>query len=205
MNEINKFIAGLNDKQKKLLVIAVVIVIVALFDRLLIGPTMSRLSAIEDDIAKEEATIKQDIRFLGYKDRIIKESSEINPYLTKNMSTDEEMIAAFLKKIESLAAQTKVTLIKVNPAPGEQDAEYWKYQADLECSGNLGDVISFMHAVNSDTNLMKVDKFNFSAKKSDTDEIKATMTIEKIVVTAKPMPHKADDANTPPANPPASS
>jgi len=205
VNEINKFIAGLNDKQKKLLVIAVVIVIVALFDRLLIGPTMSRLSAIEDDIAKEEATIKQDIRFLGYKDRIIKESSEINPYLTKNMSTDEEMIAAFLKKIESLAAQTKVTLIKVNPAPGEQDAEYWKYQADLECSGNLGDVISFMHAVNSDTNLMKVDKFNFSAKKSDTDEIKATMTIEKIVVTAKPMPHKADDANTPPANPPASS
>ena len=88
-------------------------------------------------------------------------------------------------------------MIKVNPAPGEQDAEYWKYQADLECSGNLADVISFMHVVNSDTELMKVDKFNFSAKKSDTDEIKATMTIEKIVVTDKPMPPKAQDANVP--------
>ena len=70
MNEINKFIAGLNDSQKKLLVIAVVVVIAALFDRLLIGPTMSRLSVIEEDITKEEATIRQDIRFLGYKDRI---------------------------------------------------------------------------------------------------------------------------------------
>ena len=203
MNEINKFIAGLNDTQKKLLVIAVVIVIAALFDRLLIGPTMSRLSAIEEDITKEEATIKQDLRFLGYKDRIVKESEEIDPYLTKKMLTDNEMIAAFLNKVQNLASQSKVNLIKINPAPGEQDAEYWKYQADLECSGNLADVIAFMHLVNSDTDLMKVDKFNFSGKKSDTDEIKATMTIEKIVVTDKPMPPKAQDTNAPPANPPA--
>ena len=206
MNEINKFIAGLNDNQKKLLVITVIILVAALFDRLLIAPTMTRLSSIEDDITKEEATIKQDMRFLGYKDRIVKESREIDPYLTKDMSTDEEMIAAFLKKIESLATATKVNLVKINPAPGEQDAEYWKYQADLECSGQLADVISFMHLINTDTELMKVDKFNFSAKKSDTDEIKATMTIEKIIVTDKPMPAKAKNANNSnasPANSPA--
>ncbi len=79
MNEINKFIAGLNDNQKKLLVIAVVIVIAALFDRLLISPTMSRLSSIEEDITKEEATIKQDIRFLGYKDRILQGEQRNRP------------------------------------------------------------------------------------------------------------------------------
>ena len=165
---------------------------------------MSHLSAIEDDITKEEASIKQDLRFLGYKDRIAQESQEIDPYLTKNMLTDNEMIAAFLNKVQNLASQTKVNLIKINPAPGEQDADYWKYEADLECSGQLADVIAFMHAINSDMDLMKVDKFNFSGKKSDTDEIKATMTIEKIVVTDKPMPAKAQDANsnaTTPASP----
>lgn len=202
MNEINKFIAGLNDNQKKLLVITVVIVIAALFDRLLIGPTMSRLSAIEEDITKEETTIKQDMRFLGYKDRIIKESKEISPYLTKNRLSDNETIASFLNKVQNLASESKVTLIKINPATGEQDSEFWKYQADLECSGELPDVISFMHLINSDTELMKVDKFNFTAKKSETDEIKATMTVEKIVVTDKPMPSKVQDANVPSANPP---
>jgi len=206
VNEINKFIAGLNDNQKKLLVIAVVIVISALFDRLLIGPTMSRLSSIEDDISKEEVTIKQDIRFLGHKDRILQESDEVAPFLTKDMATDEEMTAAFLKKLESLADLTKVNLIKINPSSGEQDADYFKYQADLECSGSLENVISFMHAINSDTDLMKVDKYNFSAKKSsDTDEVKATMTVEKIVVTEKPMPAKAKDANVPSTPPAASS
>ena len=203
MNEINKFIAGLNDLQKKLLVVAVVIVIAALFDRLLIGPTMSRLSAIEEDITKEEVTIKQDMRFLGYKDRIIKESSEIDPFITKNKLSDNEMIAAFLNKIQNLASLSKVNLIKIIPGTGEQDADYFKYQADLECSGDLSDVIAFMHAINSDTELMKVDKFNFTGKKSDSNEIKASMTIEKIVVTSKPMPPKAKDATVPSATPSA--
>jgi len=207
VNQITKFISGLNENQKKLLLIAVVIAVAALFDRLLISPTMSRLSSIEEDITKEEATIKQDIRFLGYKDRIIQETKEIDPFLIKDVSTDEEMIAAFLKKLESLAAQNKVNLIKINPAAGKQDAEYWQYQADLECSGNFADVVSFMHAINSDVNLMKVLKFNFAGKKSDTDEIKATMTVEKIVITPKPMPAKkaadASKTNTPQATSPA--
>ena len=203
MNEIKKFIAGLNDSQKKLLVIAIVIVIAAVFDRILIGPTMSHLASVEEDIIKEESTIKQDVRFLGYKDRILQERKEIDPYLTKSVSSDVEMTEAFIKKIENLANQTNVSLIKNNPAPSEQDADYWKYQTDLECSGNLADIIAFMHLVNSDTDLMKVDKYNFSGKKSDTDEIKATMTIEKIVVPDSSMPKKAQDANTSPANPPA--
>jgi hypothetical protein len=202
VNAITKFISGLNENQKKMFVIAVVIVIAAFFDRLLIAPTMSKLSSIEEDIAKEEASIKQDIRFLGYQDKITKESGEIEPYLTQNVTTDEEMIAAFLRKLESLATTSKVNLIRVNPAPGEQGAEYWKYQADLECSGDLKDVVSFMHALNSDKELMKVVKFNFSGKKTETDEIKATMKVEKIVVTAKPMPPKAPHAQaTPPTTP----
>ena len=203
MNEINKFIAGLSDFQKKLLIVTIIIVVAAIFDRLLIDPTISHLSLIKQDIAKEEAIIKQDLRFLKYKDRIVKETKEIDPYLTKNIKSDNEMIASFLNKIQTLAGDSKVVLIKINPSPVEQDAEYWKYQLDLECSGKLSDVITFMHVINSDIDLMKVDKFNFSAKKSDTDEIKASMTLEKIVVTAKPMPPKAKDANVPPANPPS--
>jgi len=138
VNQITKFIAGLNDNQKKLLVIALVIVVAALFDRLLISPYMSRLTSIDEDIKKEEAVIKQDVRFLGYKDRISQEAEEVDPYLTKTVSTDEEMIAAFLKKLESLANQSKVTLIKVSPAAGQQTAEFWKYQADLLFNYSLG-------------------------------------------------------------------
>lgn len=204
MNAIHKFIAGLTDNQRKLLFLAIVIVVAALFDRLLIGPTMTRLSSIEEDIAKEQASIRQDMRFLSYKDRITQESKEIAPYLTTQISSQEEMISAFLRKLEGLAVKAKVNLIKINPGPGEQDAEYWKYKADLECSGNLADVIVFMHLINSDMDLMKVVKYNFSGKKSETDEIKATMTVEKIVVPDKPMPPMPKEANAPATSAPSS-
>ncbi len=201
MNGIFAFISGLNGGQKKLLIVTMVVVVAALCDRLLIAPTMSRLASINEDIAKEEDLIKRDLHFLSYKDRILQQSGEIAPYLTKSFSTDEEMIAGFLKKIENLAGRSKVTLIKVNPAPGEQETQFWKYQAYLECSGDLADVVTFMHLINTDANLMKVLKFNLSSKKTDSDEVKATMTIEKIVVPDKPMPPKPADTN--PNAPPA--
>ena len=101
MNEINKFIAGLSDFQKKLLIVTIIIVVAAIFDRLLIDPTISHLSLIKQDIAKEEAIIKQDLRFLKYKDRIVKETKEIDPYLTKNIKSDNEMIASFLNMLST--------------------------------------------------------------------------------------------------------
>lgn len=179
---LTKFLSSLSDNGKKLFIVALVIVFIALFDRLLIGPTMSKLSAIDQDIVKEENNIKQNLHFLGYKNKIIKESQSYETYLMAKVPTEEEIIAAFLKKIENLATKASVTLIKVTPTPGTKEKEYLKYQADLECSGKLLDIITFMHLVDSSDELMKVLKFNFSSKKADSDELKALMTIEKVVI-----------------------
>lgn len=185
---IGKFFSGLSDNGKKLVVAAAVLFAAALFDRLLIGPTMSRMAAIDQDIAKEEDMIRQDLHFLGYKDKILKESKALQPYLGKDSLTEDEIISAFLKKIEVLAGKANVTLAKVTPSPGTQEKDYWKYQADLECSGKLADVITFMHLVDTSNELMKAVKFSFASKKADSDEIKAVMTIHKIVIGKRAAP-----------------
>lgn len=189
--DISKFISGLNDLQKKLLFAALAIVVIALFDRLLIGPTMSRLSTIDTEIVHEENDIKQDLRFLNYKDRIVKEHDAVSSYFMKSIPTEEELIAAFLKRLEGIAAKANVNVAKVTPSTGSTDNEYLRYQADLECSGKLSDVVSFMHMINTSDELLKVVKYTLSGKKSDSDDIKATMTVEKIIVAAgneKPTP-----------------
>jgi hypothetical protein len=182
---IQKFLSSLNDKQKKLLAVTLVILVIALFDRLLIGPTMSRLSSIDEEIVKEEESIKKDMKFLSHKDRIIKQSQELAPYYTEKISTDEEMNAGFLRIIERLAEDATVNLIKVTPSPGVDEKDYLKYQADLECSGKLPDVIKFMHLMNTSRDLLKVVKFNLGAKKGEGDEVKATMTVSKIVIASQ--------------------
>ena len=183
---ISKFISGLSDNGKKLLAAALIIVVVALFDRLLIGPTLSRMAAIDQDISKEEGMIKQDLHFLEYKNKILKEAQAVESYVTKDLPGEEEIIAGFLKKLEMLANKSGVTLIKVTPSAGTQEKEYLKYQADLECSGKFADVAAFMHLVGTSDDLMKVVKFNLTSKKADSDEIKAVMTVDKVIVGKRP-------------------
>lgn len=182
---ISGFLSGLSDQGKKLLTIALLIVVVALFDRLLIAPTMSRLAAIDEETAKEEHKIKEDLQFLAYKDKILKQAQAVEPYLMDALPSDDEVIAAFLKKIEILAAKANVMVAKVTPAAASEDAGNRKYSADLECSGTLADVVSFMHLVNASEELTKVVRFNLGSKKADSDEIKATMTVVKIIISRK--------------------
>ena len=200
---IQKFFSGLSDNGKKLMTVALIMVAAALFDRLLIGPTMSRMSAIDQEIAKEESALRQDLRFLSHKDKILKESKVFAPYITEKMPTEEEIIAGFLKKVEMLANKANVTLVKVTPSTGQAQDNYLRYTADLECSGILADMVTFMHLVDSSPDLMKVVKFSLGAKKADSDDVKATMTVSKIVVGNVPVVIKtkivdqAQDAKAP--------
>ncbi|MBF0490418.1 MAG: hypothetical protein HQL15_07325 [Candidatus Omnitrophica bacterium] len=182
---INKFISELSEQGKKLLAIALIIVIVALFDRLLIGPTMSRLASIDEETAKEEQSIKEDLRFLNYKDKILKESKDVAPYLTDKLPPESEISTALLKKIEIIATKANIVLSKEVLSNTPQDPNNPKYSADIECTGDLKSIVNFMHLVNTSEELIKVVKFNLGSKKTDSDDIKATMTIAKIIVFKK--------------------
>lgn len=182
MEVITKFIGNLSTTGKKLFAIAFVAAAIMLFDRLLISPTLSRMAAIDHDIEKETNNIKQDLRFLTYKQKINSESKAYESYLTDKPLSEEEVISAFLKSIEQIAKKGNVTLAKVTPSTGTKEKDFVKYSADLECSGNLTDVVTFIHLIDSSQELMKVSKFSFSSKKADSDDIKAVMTIHKVVI-----------------------
>jgi hypothetical protein len=193
---ITKFISGLSDLGKLLLVIAVITVIVALFVCLLIYPTMSRLSAIDVETAKEEDTIKQDLHFLKYKDKIVKEANAIEPYYIENIPPDNEINTALLKKIEMLATKANVTLVKETTLAPIQETNDLKYPAELECSGKLVDLITFMHLINSSDELIKVVKFNLGSKKTDSDEIKASITVAKMIISKKDLPKPVNSGSS---------
>ena len=74
---IQKFISNLSGKEKKILYVTIVFVFLAFFDRLFMGPVLEKLSNIDDEISLQEESIVRDLRFLNYKDRIIKESFNI--------------------------------------------------------------------------------------------------------------------------------
>ncbi len=182
---IQKFISKLSGKEKKILYVTIGVVLMAFMDRLFLGPVTAKLSVLDEDIKTQENSIKRDLRFLSYKDRIIKERKLLNKYYVKKMQSEEEIIAAFLKRIEMLASDSKITLVKVTPTESAQKKGYIEYYASLECTGKLKDVVTFMHLIDSSPELLKIIKFSISAKKASPDEVLSSMTVSKIIVEAE--------------------
>lgn len=183
---INKFISGLSDKEKKILAIAGLFLLAALFDRLLIAPSMGRLKELDESIVKERNFISQNLKFLSYRDRITKEAGAFKDFYTQDVKAEEEVIANFLKKVEGLASQAGVELSKVSPSGQQKEKEFVKYFVTLDCAGKFEAITNFIFLVNDSKELLRVEKMNIAGSARDAEKVQSNLTISKMIVGADP-------------------
>jgi len=180
---IQKFVSKLSEQEKKFFYITVFVVFFAFLDRLFLGPVLGKIKNINEEISRQETSIVRDLRFLSYKDKISEESDMFSKYFAESMKDDDDINAEFLRIVENIATRSNVSLIKSNPSRTAKKKNYVEYYANLDCSGKLEDMISFMHAINTTDDLLKIVKLNITQKRGSEDEINASMTIEKMVIT----------------------
>ena len=179
---IQEFYTKLSEKEKKIFYIAILFAVLALFDVLFIRPVMSKLNSLENEIDDTKNSIKRDMRFLSYREKISFEQKEFSKYQTDEMKTEEEIIAGFLKTVELIASEASINLVKLNPAEVEPKKGYIEYYANLECDGRLENLINFMHKIDMTQNLLKVVKLNLTGNKASADKVKVSMKISKLII-----------------------
>jgi len=181
---IQEFYSKLSEKEKKIFYVATMLILFAFTDRLFLGPVLSRMKLLDEEIIQQESSVQRDLRFLSYKDRIRNESKKVSSYYSTEVLTEEEIIAAFLKKLEIMATQVNINLIKVSPSEGEQKKGYLEYSANLECNGNFENIIQFMHLIDTTEELIKISKISITPKKGKENNVQAAMVVAKIIVDA---------------------
>jgi len=183
---ISKFISGLTANEKKILVFAGLFVLLALFDRLLVGPSLGRMKEIDENIAKEEDVIRQNMRFLGYRERIVREAATFKDFYTQDVRSEDEIIADFLKKLELMGTQSSVDLSKISPAGQDYQKDFVKYFVTLDCSGKLENITLFVYAINNSKELIKVEKMSLGGNARNAEVVQASLTVSKMIVGADP-------------------
>lgn len=179
-----QFMSKLSDKEKMMLYVTIAIVLLASLDRLLIDPGFTKLKNSKEEISKQERIIKTDLRVLEEKDNINARSEIFSRYFTEKLEPNDVVNRGFLSSIEKLASQSKVTITKSNPTDVKKQKRQTEYYANLSCTGELENIITFMHAVNSSEDLLKIVKFDLLPKKgSETNEVNASMSIVKMVMS----------------------
>ena len=182
---IQKFISKLSQNEKKIFVLAGIFILMVFLDRFFFGPSLENLKSIEEDIHDKENSLKRYVRFLSYKDQISQEGEMLEKYYAQKQLNPGEIKEIFLNKIEMLAHQSNISSIRVTPSEGEKRKDYSEYLANLECLGKFKDILTFMHAVDSSQELMKIVKFSMNTKKAGLDELTVSMTISKIIVESE--------------------
>ena len=183
---INKFISGLKPNERKILAIVSVVVILGLFYGLLLRPALKRSGEIDAMIAKEENTVRKNATFLAGRDKAVQEAGSFKDYFTKDVKSEEEVIADFLKKIESQASQSGVQTSKISPAGQDYQDDYLKYLVSVDCSGTLENLTNFIYAINNSKELIKVEKMNIGGNAKNAEIVQASMTISKMIIGADP-------------------
>lgn len=137
---------------------------------------------MDDKIEEQKAVIIQDLQVLAYKDKINAEHNALSKYFDKEVRDDNVVNAEFLSKIESIAHQSNVTLLKSNPTETKKTDQYAKYFAGVDCSGSLEDVLTFMYNINTQSELLKIVSYSMAPRRGTADNVNASMTVVKLVM-----------------------
>ncbi|MCM8831012.1 MAG: type 4a pilus biogenesis protein PilO [Candidatus Omnitrophica bacterium] len=166
-------------RERTIFYVAVVIVSISIVDRLIVGPVFSKIFALNDEIKKTELNIKNNLRILAQKDKILSESSQYNLFLASN-KTDEEEIASFLKEIENIASKTSTYLIDLKPASSLQEGLITKYLVNINSEGQMEQIVDFMYQIENSNSLMTIERYQIAPKAKGSSIANANFVISKI-------------------------
>ncbi|MCA9403266.1 MAG: hypothetical protein KC897_05745 [Candidatus Omnitrophica bacterium] len=179
---MSKFLDNMSGGQKKAFYVLVFVVVAGLFYLLYVGPVMKRIHDVEQKIAQKEEEIQEDLAYLSSEADIIKESKQYEQYVSKELKSDDDIGKEFFSSLRTLSQQANVTIEKDSPSDTVRADSYIKYYADLTVSGELRDVVSFMHLLNSTGDLFKIVEFTMTPSRDEDDVVTTSMTVVKLVL-----------------------
>jgi Tfp pilus assembly protein PilO len=172
----------LSTKEKIGLGLAIAVALLALFDRVMIGPLNARFHQLNQEIRLAELDLCRDLRNLDAKDAITKEFQDYAKY-AKQMGSDEEEMARFLREIENLAHKSSVNLLDVKPQmPKSKDLQK-QFIVEVEAEGDLPAIVMFLHQLNTSECLLRAEKITLKLIQKEKSLLRASILVTKMVIS----------------------
>ncbi|MDD5745889.1 MAG: GspMb/PilO family protein [Candidatus Omnitrophica bacterium] len=178
---MQEFMARLSKREKTVLTLSVIFVLLALLDRAVLHPIIEKITSFEQEIKDTEYVMTKNLKILQQRRRIEREEKKFASYLIPARS-DEEETAALLREIENYARTAAVYLVDLKPAGVESDGVTKKFSISVSCESELEQLIRFMHSIESSDVLMQVGAFSLSPKSKQSSVTKCELLIYKIVL-----------------------
>ena len=176
-----KFLSNLSKREKLILYGAVFFISLTIIDRLILSPIFYKMKSLDKEIQEQESSIKNNLHILAQKDRISTESDKYASFIT-NSKTAEEETTSVLKEVEIMANQASVYLIDLKPIEPKTLGFYKQYSVNLNCEGQMEQIINFMYSIENAKTLLIIDRYQITPKSKESSVARCSMTVSKIVI-----------------------
>ena len=178
---LQAFFMRMSKREKIIFYSATLFIFLAVFDRTVVGPSLSRMQEQEKEIKEKTFIIKKDLHIVALKDSIQEESKKYEGYFSKTGSIEDEK-SAILKEVENLASEAKVYLVYIRPQDVVSEGPFKKIIINVSCEATMPDTVKFLHSIESSTRLLTIESYIITPKEEGSSIAQCRVTISKVVI-----------------------
>lgn|GEM_PF-1516168 len=175
----------MSKREKIAVAIGAMILMLVVADRLVLSPWLDYRKKLKKEIRELEQTAAGRNLLLSRQGSIFIDQELYKRYIHKGESSDVE-IASFLKEIESLAAQSQVSLQEVRPLNTEGGEWYEEYGLEVHFLSSLPQWTKFIYLLDSSSSLITIERNDMGLEKEGSKTLKGVIRIKRLVLNDQP-------------------
>lgn len=184
---------SLSKRDQFFVAIGIGVVLLVVSDRLVLGPWLNYQKKLKKEIKVLEQKVAGQSSLLSRQASVIVDEEMYKKYIHLGLASEVD-IAAFLKEVEGLAAQARVSLQEVRPLATESGEWYREYGLEVHYLATLAEWTRFIYLLETSLSLLTIERVDLGLEKEDSKTLKGVLRIKRLVVLNEPQTaHTEDD------------
>jgi Tfp pilus assembly protein PilO len=184
-NAFGEMMKNLSKRERIFAYAAIFFVLVLVLDKIVLSPILNKIDILENDINQEISIVRDGLLIIGYKDAIKNEYEQLKKFFYSERKTQEEELAGFLKDMETLAMDSGIHLITLNPSGNIEDTkQYTIYEVNLNCTGSMETIVTFLYKLSTNERPTKVENIEIIPPSKAEGDMQCNMLISRMFITA---------------------
>jgi len=159
------------------------LVLAFLFQKFFLSALNVKIKNISRQIQLKEVDLKSGTAIQNKKEMIAEDYKAYKDYLKDKGSSDTDVVAKFLKEVETIAQKTQIAIVSLTPDNESHEVGGNKvFYADAKIEANLDQFYSFLNEIQNSRLLIKIDKLGISVKDEAGSALRIDATISMTAV-----------------------
>ena len=166
---------------------SVFVLTLLVIDRLVLGPWLKHSVTIRQDIRKLEESIRTQRQLLSRWPVIQAEAAAYAEFLDPKSVGAVDM-ASLLREIESLGAESGVSLGEVKPLASSSNSLYDQLAIEVHCRGSMEQWVHFMYLLQTSKSLLEIERASVEKSNDDPSVVDGTTRLTSKLIRNQAAP-----------------